>query len=326
VSDGGCSGVPQYPNSFGTLTIGSITQSLTTALPNGIVAIAVKNQNQIYGLHSDKTIRFLGTFPNITAGTPLANVLTPADRDAGTLAFLTNNISISGNEVLAGYTKPGAGFPGNVIIYNIADAGVRYVNAPGNNSNGPSANGFVVNGLGLGTTSGTGIYALDTVGSHLLASFAPAWMAASGFTARTANDIQLLGYFDGVDFINVIRAAPPSLTANAFQARSSFMLSQASTLLASKFLQDLTTVGNDAVIVRGDYGGAPDFLPFTIGVDKIPLTLTGSGTQTVTVGAPISVLAATDKCTRVMFAVGTATQLYVAVEDKNGRRLIQVTP
>jgi hypothetical protein len=57
---------------------------------------------------------------------------------------------------------------------------------------------------------------------------------------------------------------------------------------------------------------------------RIPLTLSGSGVQTVTVGAPQPVLLAPNRCTAVDFLSHLGSDLLVAVSDRNGRRLVRI--
>ena len=69
-------------------------------------------------------------------------------------------------------------------------------------------------------------------GAFGLATFDAAWMASSGYTGVTASGVFLLGYFDGTDFKNHVRAAPPSLAAPALVGRMAFSLSALGLLCA----------------------------------------------------------------------------------------------
>jgi hypothetical protein len=95
-------------------------------------------------------------------------------------------------------------------------------------------------------------------------------------------------------------------------------------VLAADDAVDFTTLGDDAVVVRGGYDSS--FNPFTSRVERLPLTLTGSGVQTVTVGTPVTLLEASTQCTRVTFAVGVGSQLLVGLSDRLGRRVVLVQP
>jgi hypothetical protein len=312
-----------YSATLGTLVlVAPAVASVVVPLPNDIVSVGIRNDNEIYGLHSDSSLRFLGALNNLSVGPKLTNVVTPADVDAGAMVFLGSAITVSGREILAQYTKSAAGSPGSVAIYNTQDAGTRYVNAPGNFTSAASADGFVINGLGLESLTGAGVYALDKQGAFLLAEFDSTWKAASGFTAHTANDVFLLGYFDGTTFENVVRAAPSALTALAFQNRTSFMLAQAPVVVSADDIADVTSFGNDAVVVHGGYTGAPDFAPYTTRVDRIPLTLVN---QVVTAQPAVTLVKAPNICTKVLFAQGNGSTLLLGIEDKNGRRLVKLS-
>jgi hypothetical protein len=187
------------------------------------------------------------------------------------------------------------------------------------------ASGFLVNGDGLGPATGGGLYVLDAQGAWRLATFDPSWKASSGYTAVTSNGVFLVGYIDGTDFKPHVRAVPPSLSAPALTGRVSFALSGAPEILVADDVQGFTAVGTDAVIVRGAYDFSRDDT-FTSRVERLPLTLSGAGTQTVTAGAPVTFLEATNRCTSVSFVVGAGARVLVGLTDRNGRRVLQLQP
>lgn len=300
----------------------TVTQS--AALPAGITTVGLVGTT-LYGVGTDKQLHRLGTLPTLTLGPALASVLSPADVAADAGAFLGGSLATSGTQLLTGYTKSGAGFPGSVLVYETADGGVRHLSAPGNYTAAGFASGFLVNGGSLDSASGAGVFVLDPQGAYGLATFDAAWMASSGYTGVTANGVFLLGYFDGSDFKNHVRAVTPSLSAPALTGRSSFALLGAAEVLAADDSLDFATVGDDAVVVRGGYD-AVTFAAFTTRVERLPLTLSGSGTQTVTAGAPVTLLEATHRCTSVSFVVGSGAQVLVGLTDRNGRRVVLVHP
>ncbi len=311
---------------LGTLTLaGGATVLQSAALPQNVVAVGAMGAT-LYGLTSAGGLHALGSLPTLSLGPALASVLTPADLAADAGVFIGGSLAVSGTQLLAGYTKPGAGFPGAVARYDTSDAGLTHVDAPGNYTLAGLPGGFLVNGGELGAATGAGVYVLDEQGPFALATFDAAWMASSGFTARTANGVLLLGYFSAADFNNHVLAAPPSLYSAAVAGRSSFALAQGSPLLDAADLADLTALGNDAVVVRGGFLSEPPYSAFTTAVERLPLTVSGSGTQTVTAGTPVTLVNAPDTCTRVTFAVGGAATLLLGVEDKNGRRVVQLQP
>jgi hypothetical protein len=294
-------------------------------LPTGITTIGLVGTT-LYGVGKDRQLHQLGALPSLTLGPALASVISPADvaADAGPGAFLGGSLSTSGTQLLTGYTLSGAGFPGNVLAYETADAGVQYTSAPGNYTLAGLASGFLVNGSALGSATGSGVYVLDAQGAYGLATFDASWKASSGYTAVTTNGVLLLGYFDGTDYKNHVRAVPPSLSAPALTGRTSFALMSAPEVLAADDALDFTAVGTDAVVVRGGYDA--NYASFTTRVERLPLTLSGSETQTVMAGAPVTLLEATNKCTKVSFVVGAGAKLLVGLTDRNGRRVLQVQP
>lgn len=300
------------------------TVAQSAALPSGITTVGLVGTT-LFGVGTDKQLHQLGSLPTLTLGPALASVLSPADVAADAGAFLSGSLASSGTQLLTGYTRAGAGFPGNVLVYDTADGGTRHVSAPGNYTAAGFSSGFLVNGGALDTATGSGVYVLDAQGAYGLASFDAAWMASSGYTGVTANGVFLLGYFDGTDYQNHVRAVPPSLSAPALTGRSGFALSSAAEVLAAGDALDFATLGNDAVVVRGGYD-ATTFEAFTTKVERLPLTLAGSGTQTVTAGTPVTLLEATNHCTSVSFVVGAGTRLLVGLSDRNGRRVVLVQP
>lgn len=315
-----------YDAVLGTLTLANgATVAQSAALPAGVLTVAAAGTT-LYGLFDDKTVRPLGALPSLSVGAPLGTVVTPADVAADAGVYLGGSLAVSGTQLLAGYTKPGAGFPGAVARFETADGGVEHLDAPGNYTLVGLPAGFLVNGAGVGSAGDPGVWALDAQGGFLLAGFEPSWQASSGFAARTANGVLLLGYFSGVDFQNHVLGAPPSLYAGPLVGRTSFALSQGSDVLSGDDVADLTSVGNDAVVVRGGYLFDPPYSAYTTRVERLSLTVSGSGVQTVTPGTPVTLLNAPDLCTRVVFAVGGASSVLLGVEDKHGRRLVQLQP
>ncbi len=292
-------------------------------LPTGITTVGV-NGATLYGVGSDHQLYQLGSLPNLVKSAPLANVRSPADEAANASVFLGGSLAVSGTQLLAGYTKSGAGFPGNVVVYDTADAGVQYVSAPANYTAVGFQGSFLINGGQVGGATGAGVYALDAQGAFGFSTFDAAWMASNGFTGVTSNGVLLLGYFDGTDFQNHVRAVPASQYASAFAARTSFPLAGAVDVASGDDLQDLTTFGEDAILVRGGYDS--NFESFTTQVTRVTMSVAGSGVQTVSAGRPVPFVEATHRCTRVVFAVGGGTQLLLGVSDRNGRRVLRVLP
>ncbi|MBE2248521.1 MAG: hypothetical protein IAE78_03155 [Myxococcus sp.] len=312
---------------LGTFTLrGTTTVNASGALPAGTTALGVHN-GQLFTVTTDRQLRTLGALPGLTLGAAIVDVRAPADRDAGT--FLGSTIASNGQQLLTGYTKTGAGFPGVVALVQPDDGGVEYVNAPGNyTSVGLSSGAFVVNGLGLGTATGTGLFALRPGApsqTAFLAGFPDAF-GGNGYTAATADGVLVAGNARA-DFSNVTRALPPSMYLGPIASGATFTYSATTAPVVAEGddLADVTSFGGDVVVVRGGYDAM--FNPFTDRLERLPLTVTGSGTQTVSIGTAQPLLENGGlRCSRIFTAIGSGTDLYVGIVDRLGRRLVKLTP
>lgn len=321
-----CSTVALDP-ALGTFALRSATTVATSgALPAGASALGLHN-GVLFTVTTDRQVRRLGTLPSLALGTPIADVRAPADRDGGT--FLGGTIASNGQQLLAGYTKAGAGFPGVVALVQPEDGGVEYVNAPGNyTAAGLSTGAFVINGTGLGAATGNGLFALRPGNPSQTAALTtfPDAFGGSGYTTITANGVLVAGNARA-DFSNVARAIVPSTYLGPIASGSAFtyQASDAPIVAEGDTFADLTSFQNDAIVVRGGYDAM--FNPFTTRVERVPLTLSGSGVQTVTVGTPVVLLENTGlACTRVFAAIGSGADLYLGLDDRQGRRLVKLTP
>ncbi|MBL9039329.1 MAG: hypothetical protein JNG84_12495 [Archangium sp.] len=312
---------------LGTLEIinGQIRVQASSALPAGVVAVTT-HQGGLYGLTEGKAIHNLGSFPSLTLGARVASVV-PAGIDAGSGFFLGGYLASSGGKLLAGFTQSGAGFPGKVAVVTVADAGVEFVNAPGNYTAAgiESANAFIINGAGLGSATGNAVYALRTEPTQTaqLATFDTSLGASgSGLTAITSTGVVLVGYGKS-DFTNAVHAVPPSTYLAPVLAGTSVNLTTSSApLVAEGDVADMSSLGGDAMVVRGGFDS--DFNPYTSKVQRVGLTLSGSG---VAVGTPVDVLRENgSRCTRVLFVSGGSTSMLVGLQDGKGRRLVQFIP
>ncbi|MDP3499398.1 MAG: hypothetical protein Q8S33_03670 [Myxococcales bacterium] len=313
---------------LGTFSLrGTTTVTSSGALPAGTSAFGL-HAGQLFTVTTDRQLRQLGTLPSLALGPAITDVRAPADRDAG--IFLGSTISSNGQQLLTGYTKSGAGFPGIVAVVEPSDGGVEYVTAPGNYTTvGLPSGAFIVNGTGLGSSTGNGLFALRPgVPSQtaLLATF-PDPFGASGYTTATANGVLIAGNARTPDFSNVVRALAPSAYLGPIASGLSFtyQAGDAPIVAEGDDFADLTSFGNDAIVVRGGFDAM--FNAFTTRVERVPLTLSGSGTQTVTVGAAQVLLEnGALQCTRVFAAIGSGTDLYLGLSDRQGRRLVKLTP
>lgn len=314
-----------YTAGLGTLTLdGGAQLTQFGSLPAGVVAVGVSG-TKLYGVMLDYTVRPLGSLPSLTVGASLGRVRSPADDATDAGMYLGSSVAVNGTQVLVGATK--ADQSGTLALVDTTGQATKWVNAPSNFTFARSSTGFLVNGKGLGTTTGAGAYALETVdgGSDgfLYAPFETSWMAASGYTAVTPSGTTLVGYFDNVSFENVVRAVAATNASTALTSRTPLALATASTeILRGSDLNDLAAVGEQAIVVRGGYEPVT-FDLFTKQVQRIGLTTTGA---VVSATAPVTIVNAPNHCTKVIFATSDGVKLLLGVEDKDGRRLLELAP
>lgn len=333
-TDGGvitCDTTPHDPK-LGTLQLQAGFEATESApLPVGILAVTAVGPGPVYALYgvraNDDSLESLGSWPSLQPATEaLFPILAPEDRSSN--VFLGSYLVNDGTRLLAGYTKSGTGFPGNVALYDtVTPAKSGYYAAPGNFSAVALPGYFLVNGLGLaGTTGDSGIYALkvesDPATSWLLATFDPSWSASSGLSAMTEDGVAVLGYFDGNTFINRLRAAPPSLYKPALQGGTAFQLAQASEIDVQSDLFSASSFGKGVALLRGNYDAT--FTPVYLDVTRVPLTISDENDPDVSVETPTPVLRFADKCTVVDLLAPLGNDLLVGMTDKNGRRLVRI--
>ena len=313
-----------YGAALGTLRLdGGAHLGQYAALPPGVVAIGLGN-GQLYGVGVDYAVRGLGSLPTLALGAAVGRARSPDDDATDAAVYLGESVSVHGTQLLVGYSR--ADFSGELAIVELGDAGTRWLAAPGNYTTAVSSTGFLVNGQGLGATNGTGVWALETVdggsGGFLVAPFESSWMASSGYTAVTPAGVVLAGYFDGSSYQNVVRAVSPALAAAALTGRAPLSLSASSSeVLRGSTIQQLTALGESMIVVYGGYDSSS--APYTTGVVRIPLVVSGS---TVSTGTPVTLLTAPDRCTTVTFLTSDGATLLLGVTDKNGRRVLELAP
>ena len=324
-TDAGICGTANFDVRLGTFTLGAgATIAQTATLPAGITQVAPVGTS-FFGLSADDTVKPLGSFPTLNAGAAIASIRAPADATASifTGAFLAS----SGTQVLAGYTKAGMTVPGSLALIETSDAGVSFIDAPGNYDATGAANvGFLINGMALGTATGAGAYVLNasTRATFGFATFDAAWLG-SGLVAATANGIALVGYYGATPMMgNYVRAAPPSMYAPTLANQMPFALAPAVLVAspnATDDVMDLAAAGNDAIVAMGSFDA--NFNANVSHVDRVPLTLTGA---MVTVGTAVPLLSTTNTCTKVLFIQSHGARVLVGLQDKNGRRLLDIQP
>lgn len=308
---------------LGTLsTVGTAMVTASAALPAGIMAVT-QAQGVLYGLNARGEVSSLGTWPTISSGHVVAHVIAPQDADAG--VYVSGFFTSTGTQLLAGYT--GSGFSGQVAVVELGDAGVHFVNAPGNFGAVGTVGTFVINGLGLGSISDAGVFALrvgSTIETSVIASFDPSLNAsASGATVMTNDGVLLIGYSTSPNYENVVRAVAPGLARAALDGGAAIALSAAQPVVAQGFdVMGVDAFGSAALVTSGGYDSK--FSAYTTSVKRVPLTVSG---DSVLVGSPLTLLQENgSRCTRVLFTSTSDGALYVAVQDRRGARLVKLTP
>ncbi len=301
------------------------TVTASGALPSGVIQVA-ESGGVLYGLTSGFSVRALGSLPSLTLGTEVGSIV-PSGFDAG-VAYISGYLAVTGTKLMGGFTQAGANFPGKVTVFELTDGGHRSLDAPGNFTAAGVNDAFVVNGGGIGASLENAAFGIRTGGADLagakLVTFDPSFdFAGSGPTAVTGTGVLLVGYAKNPDFASFVRAVPSSAYAAALAAGTSFTLAASAPVVASGFeVADVVGLGDAAIVVRGGYGNAG---PYTTKVDRIPLSLSGGGD--VVVGAPVTLLQeGGNQCTRVIFTATSATSVYLGLQDKQGRRLVKLTP
>lgn len=309
---------------LGTMALrGRSSISSWSALPEGVIAAREVN-GRFYGLTAMGALHSLGVWPSLVLGPVVSKVVAPADADAG--VYLSGYIAAIGSQVLTGYT--GAMFNGKVAVTELGDGGVRFINARGNYNAAALDGVFIINGLGLGSLSGTGVYGArpSTMAEWALAGFDSAFGAtSSGAAAVSGNLVLLLGY-GKADFSSEVRGIAPSVYTEALAAEMPLAFTPASSVLVAAG-DDIAYVDgfeNGAIVVRGSYDMIT-YAPYTTKVERIPLVLSSS--NNLIVGQPVTMLEeSAPHCTRAIFTTATSTSLYIAVEDTQGRRLLKLVP
>ena len=296
------------------------------ALPAAVIAIAEVN-GALYGLTATRTVRSIGAFPGLALGPVVAKIV-PDSVDAGADAlFISSFLASSGTKLMAGYTLSGASYPGHVAVIEVTDGGVQFVSAQGNFDAVGIDGGFVINGGGLGSLTGSAVYALRPgapARASLLTSFDSTFKVnGSGTAAVTSNGVLLLGYSQDPNYENFVRAIRPETYGAALAAGTSFVFAPTESIVAHGFdISEVDAFGTAAIIVRGGY----DTGPYTTKLERLPLTVP-AGADVVTVGTASTLLQENgSKCTRILFISTSASSLYLALQDARGKRLVKLAP
>lgn len=310
----------------GSFDLGSgFTVRESAGIPSGLVAAADVydgGSRYLYGLDGlSGDVRRLGVWPNLFDGGVAFSALSS---DAGT-GFVSPFLASDGRRLLAGYTKSGGG--GHVALFDGLTGGApSYVLAHGNFTAAGVNNAFAINSSGIDATTGdVALYALrGTAQTHKLATWPTGVSTAQGNTASTNNGILIAGYYDLGDFQNHLLAVPPSAYLGALASGTTVSLTGATEVYAGGDVLGVAGMGPDVIVQRGDYP-PPNFEATTSEVRRIRLTLSGSGTQTVSVGVAGPVLTARSTCSKVLFVAPLGPDLIVGFEDRLGARVARIT-
>jgi hypothetical protein len=316
VPDGGldCATAPLDPI-LGTLVIASGANVVGSVPMPASIAVLGIHRGVLYGVDTMGSLRRLGVFPTLTLGPPIVTVVRPMD---GGTVYQGGYLVSNGVSLLTGYTTfPDVG--AEVVVVQPEDGGAQFINAPGNYTAIGLLDGgaFVVNGKGLGSATGDGLFGLRGLQSAVLASF-PDSFSGSGFTALTASNVLVVGNFRP-DFTNVVRAVAPALYNAPLTNGTSFVYTMATAPLVAQGdnLRDLTAAGDAAYVLRGAFGAK------ATAIERIPVTLSGA---TVTVGVPTDFVTNPGACTDITSIVSDRTNLYLVASDRLGRRLVVTSP
>lgn len=291
---------------------------------SAIASVADGGVQRLYGLDSvSGAVRALGAWPNLTDAGIVYDTFPP---DAGAGGFVNAYLASDGRRLMSGYAKTGGN--GHVAIYDTQSGGApAYVFAHGNFTAAALPDAFLVNGGGISTTMGElALYAVKpgtTPATQKLATW-PSANVASGNTAATTNGVIVAGYYDLGDFTNKLLAVPPSAYAAALTNGTTVSLTGATQAYSGVDLLGVSSFGDHLVLQRGVYDSVT-FAPITTDVSRVQLTVTGSGTQTVTAATPTPILTARNSCSSVLFMAPMGADLLVAISDRQGARLVRIT-
>lgn len=335
-TDGGtdaCTSVPREAK-LGTLQLqaGFTVLEAASLSPNVVAVVATPGPTySLFALRTTATGRdffALGTWPEVRLGqAALETALAPADRADAANTFASYFLAYDGTRLLAGYTKPVAGFPGSVAVVDPSsrDAAL-YLSAPGNYTAAGMSDAFFINGGGLDTvSSGLGVYALVTSAKPYaavkVADF-PAQAGGSGFTAISANNIAVFGYSAADTYVNVAHAVSYAKLGEALASRTPVVLANEPRLDVGSDFNAATGFGNGVAVVRGGYGATAGFS--VTDVSRFSLTPGLGGGQPLSVGTREAVLTVADTCTSVDLLSTLGSDLLVGVTDIHGRRLVRI--
>ena len=277
-----------------------VTIARTVALPSGVGQVALVGST-LYGLTSSSIVS-LGSVAAPATGATLVDVTTPAD---GGSVFVSGFLAATSTQLMAGYTK--SDFSGLVTVFDVTDGGVTHTSSSGNYDAVGTPLGFLVNSIDLGSSTGAGLYGWAQGQTVAFSTFpADSYSGNVGW----ANGVALVAYYDSTTFQNVVKAVPTSrFTTPPFALA-------ADVTVFSGGVSDIAAAGDDAVLVIGDYGAPQNLV-------RYPLVRTDA---TFTVGAQTPVLTSTNTCTSVLFIANNGAHVLVGLEDRNGRRLLDVQP
>ncbi|MCI0572410.1 MAG: hypothetical protein L0Y66_16775, partial [Myxococcaceae bacterium] len=121
---------------------------------------------------------------------------------------------------------------------------------------------------------------------------------------------------------NVLRAVSPAQLEQALSGGTPVGLSTVPHVYPEADMMSVARFGAGVALLRGSF--LPDFSVAYTDIARVALTAPTSSAGEVAVGAPVTVVRFQDDCTQVLFMKHLGEDLLLALEDKNGRRLVRV--
>lgn len=346
-SDGGPLGCDQAPHDpvLGTARLGaayrvvdSAILPVTSWLPVAAVDEALPDGGTglvVYGYAGDGFVHRLGVWPQLAAP-DAANVVFDAvsSEDRKLQVLITPLLATTHGKLLAGYrTIRSIGFvTGGVSIFDTArpTAGTRWFAAPGVESVLGLGSFFLVGGTGLGAAGSTpGVYGLnadEATPTPVLVAKYPAIAndaVRPGLMAATSNGLVVMGhYLDGAAR-HSLRLPEPSGVNAALSGGAAIDLAAAPELVQANDVANLASFGEGVAVLHTTQ--VKGVLPVLGRLEHYTLSRPGGDAGTA-VGAPVTMLSASDDGCTVVSQLVPATSLTVIVGlwDRNGQRLVRL--
>jgi hypothetical protein len=292
-----------------------------------------------YGHAGDGRVHRLGVWPRLAApdSTNVAfDAVSPADRTSQ--VSIMPLLTTTHGQLLAGYRtiRAGAFVGGGVSIFDTArpGAGTRWLAAPRLEGALGLGSYFLVGAAGLGDAAGgLGVYGvyLDEATLHptLVATYPELndETVHPGLMAASSNGLVVMGHYLDLASRHSLRLPEPSQISTALSGGPAMNLAAAAELTQASDVANIASFGHGVAVLHTNR--VRGVLPALGRLDHYALSRPGGDAGT-TVGAPVSVLSASDDgaCTIVSQLVPVTGGLTVVVGlwDRNGQRLVRLAP